>query len=137
LAFAPQDDAAATYCRKLQKEDGVLDFAQPAKVLAARINGLFPWPGCVVPLQGQIVKVGLADVAAPALGAGPPAEGGTVLGQDAEGLLLAAGDGVLRLRRMQRPGGKMLAAADFLRGFPVMAGHRVPSHPMPELVSRR
>jgi methionyl-tRNA formyltransferase len=67
----------------------------------------------------------------------PPAESGTVLGQDAEGLLLAAGDGVLRLRRMQRPGGRMLAAAEFLRGFPVTVGSRVPSQPMPELVSRR
>jgi methionyl-tRNA formyltransferase len=137
LTFAPQDDTAATYCRKLQKEDGVLDFARPASVLAARINGLFPWPGCGVPLQGQIVKVGLADVASPAPGVLPPAEGGTVLGQDAEGLLLATGDGILRFRRMQRPGGTMLAAAEFLRGFPVSTGLRIPSQPMPEWVSRR
>lgn len=137
LAFAPQDDTAATYCRKLQKEDGVLDFTRPARVLAARINGLFPWPGCVVPLHGQEVKVGLADVAAPASGVVPPVEAGTVLGQDAEGLLFATGEGVLRLRRMQRPGGKMLAAAEFLRGFPVAAGYLISSRPMPELVSRR
>ncbi|MEM8549362.1 MAG: methionyl-tRNA formyltransferase, partial [Verrucomicrobiota bacterium] len=44
--FTEQDDAQATYCRKLEKADGQLDFAAPAQVLAARINGLFPWPGC-------------------------------------------------------------------------------------------
>lgn len=133
LEFSSQDDAAATYCRKLQKEDGVLDFAAPAAVLAARVNGLFPWPGCSVTLQGQAVKVGLADVAANPF----PAEPGVVLGADADGLLVGTGDGVLRLRRLQRPGGKMLAAAEFLRGFPVPAGTVMTSSPMPELVTRR
>ena len=118
LAFTPQDDAAATYCRKLTKEDGGLDFAAAARVLAARINGLFPWPGCAVEIGGQLVKLGLADVASTGTGAARAAPG-SVLGVAAEGLLVQANDGVLRLRRLQRPGGKMLAAAEFLRGFPV------------------
>src|SRR5476651_1655619 len=46
LTFRPQDDAAATYCRRLEKADGALDFSAPARTLAARVNGLFPWPGC-------------------------------------------------------------------------------------------
>jgi len=137
LPFAPQDDSAATYCRKLQKEDGVLDFSAPARVVAARVNGLFPWPGCVITIQGQTVKVGLADVAASAAGPSSPLELGQVTGQDAEGLLVGTSDGVLRLRRLQRPGGKMLDAVEFLRGFSVPAGTRIPSLPMPELVSRR
>ena len=132
LEFRPQDEAAATYCRKLTKDDGALDFAAPAGVLARRVNGLFPWPGCSVDVAGQGVKLGLADVAG--AGRGTPGE---VLGQDAEGLLVAAGDGVLRLRRLQRPGGRMLAAADFLRGFPVSAGTVLPSRPMPVLAVPR
>ena len=47
---------------------------------------------------------------------------GTVLGTDGEGVLVATGQGVLRLRRLQRPGGRMLAAPEFLRGWPVAAG---------------
>ena len=129
LTFAPQDAGAVSFCRRLKKDDGALDFSQPAAVLAARINGLFPWPTCTISLQGQDVKLGLAE-AQP--GSGAP---GTVLGADAEGLLVGTGSGLLRLRRLQRPGGRLLSAADFLRGFPVPAGTVIASRPMPALVS--
>lgn len=138
LDFVAQDDAAATYCRKLTKDDGAVDFSTPARVLAARINGLFPWPGCTVEMAGQIVKLGLADVASivePGVNVG--LEPGTVLGRDGDGLLVSAGEGVVRLRRLQRPGGRMLPAAEFLRGFPVPAGTRLPSRPMSVLVTTR
>ena len=129
LAFTPQDEAAATFCRRLVKPDGALDFAQSAATLAARINGLFPWPTCAISLNGQEVKLGLADALA-----GTEAVG-AVLGADAHGLLVGTGAGVLRLRRLQRPGGKLLPAAEFLRGFPVPAGTQITSRPMPPLVS--
>lgn len=138
LSFAPQDEAAASHCRKLQKEDGVLDFAVSARALAARINGLFPWPACAVEINGQPIKLGLADVAVSTAGGQmTPAVAGSAIGADAEGLLLATGAGVLRLRRLQRPGGKMLAAAEFLRGFAVPAGTQLASLPMPPLVTKR
>jgi methionyl-tRNA formyltransferase len=60
-----------------------------------------------------------------------------VLGADAAGVLVATGEGVLRLRRLQRPGGRMLEAVEFLRGFPVPAGTVLPSSAMPPLVTRR
>ena len=139
LNFTVQDRAAATFCRKLEKTDGALDFTVPAAVLAARINGLFPWPGCTLELNGQTVKLGQADIPA----ASPEfhllnetlAKPGTVVGTDVEGVLLATGQGVLRLRRLQRPGGKMLAAAEFLRGFPMAAGTVIASRPMAPLVA--
>jgi methionyl-tRNA formyltransferase len=129
--FVPQDDSAATFCRRLVKGDGALDFAAPAESLAARINGLNPWPGCSVEINGQSVKIGLADVCS--LTDHKPA--GTVLGADADGLLVATGQGSLRLRLLQRPGGKLLPAVEFLRGFPVATGAILPSRPMTPLVS--
>jgi methionyl-tRNA formyltransferase len=151
LELTPQDDASATYCRKLQKEDGVLDFHATASLLAARINGLYPWPGCAVEINDQIVKLGLADVAegssagavltasesashSPGSGSTLPGE---IVGADDQGLLVACGSGVLRLRKLQRPGGRMLPAAEFLRGFAVAAGTRLASRPMPPLVTTR
>ncbi len=127
--FREQDHGAATFCRKLAKEDGVVDFTRPAAELAARINGLFPWPATTVEIAGQPIKFGLADVAANPATATP----GTVLGADNFGLLIAAADGVLRVRRMQRPGGRMLEAPEFLRGWPIAAGTILPSTPMPAL----
>ena len=131
LEFCDQDHTVATFCRRLDKSDGGLDFAAPASTLAARINGLFPWPTCACELGGQIVKIGLAD-ALPGTSTGVP---GTVVGADELGLLVATGSELLRLRRMQRPGGKMLAAAEFLRGFPVAVGTVIASQPMPPLES--
>lgn len=134
ISFIPQDDAAATYCRKLAKEDGGLDFAASARSLAARINGLFPWPGCTTEIAGQTVKVGLAEAVSAATPAGMA---GKAIGADAEELLVGTGDGVLRLCRLQRPGGKMLSAAEFLRGFAVPAGTQLTARPMPPLVTKR
>ena len=131
--FTPQDEAQATYCRRLTKDDGALDFAAPAAVLAARINGLFPWPGCAVEISGQPIKLGLADFEPATAPSGP----GTVLGADAESLRLATGVGILRLLRLQRPGGKMLPAPEFLRGFSIAPGTVLTSRPMPELLERR
>ena len=133
LAFVEQDEAAATHCRKLTKEDGALDFARPAAELAARINGLFPWPGCSAELAGEVLKLGLADVADP-FPPGAEFAPGTVIGSDAAGLLVRTGAGLLRLRRLQRPGGRMLPTADFLRGFPLPPGATFRSRPMPALL---
>jgi methionyl-tRNA formyltransferase len=58
-----------------------------------------------------------------------------VVGADASGLLVAAGRGTLRLRRMQRPGGRMLEAPEFLRGFPIPVGTALASGAMPALVA--
>lgn len=132
--FAAQDASEVTFCRRLEKADGVLDFSRPAAALAARINGLNPWPGCSVAINGQPVKLGLADVGS--LTDYQPTGPGTVLGVDSEGLLVVTGQGMLRLRKLQRPGGRMLPAADFLRGFPVAAGTQLTSVPMPPLVGR-
>lgn len=131
LAFAAQDEGAVSHCRKLEKEDGALDFAAPAAVLAARINGLFPWPTCTVEYAGQVLKIGLADHFDEP---GAMELSGEVKGCDSGGLLVATGSGVLRLRRLQRPGGRMLSAVDFLRGCPVPIGTRFPARTMPVLL---
>jgi methionyl-tRNA formyltransferase len=131
LEFRGQDPSLASYCRRLGRPDGVLDFALPASVLAARVNGLHPWPGVTVDMAGTAVRLGLAD----AITGTVPAAPGVVVDMDSEGLLVATGSGILRLLRLQRPGGRMLGAREFLRGHPVPSGTQLPSSPMPVLVS--
>lgn len=132
LAFIEQDHAAATFCRRLEKADGVLDFSVSSAVLAARINGLYPWPTCAIELCGQIIKLAQADALPSAPSSSPS---GTVLGSDAHGLLVATAEGTLRLRQLQRAGGRMLSASEFLRGFTVPTGALIASRPMPALLS--
>ncbi|KXU36431.1 methionyl-tRNA formyltransferase [Cephaloticoccus primus] len=157
LVFREQAHERATFCRRLKKSDGVLDFFRPAAELAARINGLFPWPACSIEVAGKPIKCGLAEALPaaarpemlptnipPGSATPPPLAAdaatrsprpGTVIGADSAGLLIATGQGTLRLLRLQRPGGQMLPASEFLRGNPIRPGTQIPSLPAPALVS--
>ncbi len=130
LCFVEQDETRASYCRKLTRDDGRLDFTRPASELVARINGLFPWPACSVVINGQPVKIGLAERGLDIC----PESPGSVRTMEDGALEVATGQGSVRLLKLQKPGGKMLSAAEFLRGFPVASGTLLPSEPMPPLV---
>ena len=135
LIFAPQDETQVSFCRRLSKEDGTLDFHASAAELAARINGLYPWPGCAFDIADTRVKVGLAEAEAGTENdsGGKPGES---LGSDGASLRVATGHGVLRLLRLQRPSGKMLDAPEFLRGFVIAPGTVIASHSMSRLVGK-
>ncbi|MCB1123215.1 MAG: methionyl-tRNA formyltransferase [Verrucomicrobiae bacterium] len=125
----PQDENQVTYCRTLVKQDGQLDFSRPAHVLACRINGLNPWPGCHSPFGEVNLKIGLADWF-PAPGSFEP---GQVVAVQDDGLVVGTGEGLVKFLRIQKPGGKMLPVAEFLRGFPIEPGDRFQSREMHEL----
>lgn len=109
----PQPDADVTYAPKLTRADGRLDWTRPATELDRRVRGLLPWPGAWTELRGEPLKV---------LQARPePGRGAPGMALD-DGLLIACGDGALRLRRVQRPGRGPMEAAALLRGIPVPAG---------------
>ena len=114
----PQPEAGATYAPKLSREDGRIDWAQPAEDLLRRVRALNPWPGVFTTLDGAVLKVLAAE---PASGAGPP---GMVLD---ERLAVACGAGAMRLLRVQLAGRAAMDAAAFLRGQPVRKGIRLGS----------
>ena len=120
--FRAQDESLATYCRKLEKADGQLDFSAPAKVLAARINGLDPWPGCFCAVGDVRIKLREGAVSALLPETTANSRPGTVQTASADGIEVATGEGILRIGQLQRSGGKMLPAGDFLRGFDLPAG---------------
>ncbi|MEX2381339.1 MAG: methionyl-tRNA formyltransferase [Opitutales bacterium] len=132
ISVREQDEGLATYTRKLEKEDGGLDFSASAQSLARRINGLFPWPGCFFNCREQRIKVGLADWN----DENSAAEPGTVVSRDETELRIATGSGTLCLLLLQRPGGRLLPVGDFSRGFQMLPGSRLSSSPMTPLVSR-
>jgi len=127
----PQDDNVASYCRLLRKEDGRLDFSMPARLLVRRVAAFRVWPGCFFEVGDVRVKVGCAGAAMESVEALP----GEILGERDGALALATGEGVLALRQLQRPGGKMLAASEFLRGFPLPTGTRLAIEPAFPLVA--
>lgn len=127
-----QREEEATYTRKLTKSDGGLDFHRPAAELARRINGLYPWPASKFVYEGDQIKIGLADFQDAEASAGVPGE---IAGVGDGALEVHCGQGILRLKRLQRPGGNMMEAEAFLRGFPIPVGCKLPSQPMPTLVA--
>ncbi|MDR1818512.1 MAG: methionyl-tRNA formyltransferase [Puniceicoccales bacterium] len=136
-AGVPQDEALATFTRKIARADAALDFRASARELAARARALAPWPGVTFPLGALEIKIGGA-VAEPAGNAGSAgasdAPAGTVLSADADGVRISTGDGVLRVTHLQRPTAKMLPAGAFLAGFPLAVGTLLESRGMTPLV---
>jgi len=111
LVATPQPEAGVTYAAKITKEEARLDFALPADVLARKIRAFNPFPGANGVVDGVAVKIWHADAVD---GNSTP---GQVLQADAGGIVVACGAGALRLTELQKPGGKRLAAAEFLKGF--------------------
>ena len=93
-----------------------------AIVLARRIRAFDPFPGMTVPLTTSAGTETLKLWQAVAEPWQADAKPGTVLSADASGVRVACGEGQLCLTQLQRPGGKRLSAADFLRGCPLQAG---------------
>ena len=117
LTRIPQDESAMTYDPMLNKDMGVLDWTRPAAEIVNRIHGLNPWPGCTTPYEGQRLKLLRAEAAD---GSGQPGE---ILTADPKaGLVIAAGEGAVRVTQMQAPGGKPMNPKDYLRGHPMAVG---------------
>ena len=101
-----QDDLQATYAHKLDKTAARIDWTRSAAELDRMIRAFNPWPLAHARWQEQPIKIWGAS---PETGVGQPGE---ILECSKQGLLVACGDGALRLTRLQLPGGKPLAFAD-------------------------
>ena len=113
LEAVPQPEEGVTYAAKISKDEAKLDFGLSAEALARKVRAFNPFPGAQGLVEGVAVKIWNAQ---PLAGKGEP---GRVLAADAQGIVVACGEGALRLVELQKPGGKRLAAAEFLKGFPL------------------
>lgn len=117
----PQPVEGSTYARKITKDDGRIDWSLPAQVLFNRIRGLTPWPGAFTFLPPEnklrLLKVWQAEPVT-SVGGKP----GTVLQADKTGVVVACGEGALRILALQREGGRRLTALEFSAGQTVKIG---------------
>lgn len=121
VAPRPQRHDEATIAPRLRREDGRVDWQQPAAGIFRRLRAFTPWPGAAAELRGEPVKLLWAEPVAEGTDATP----GAVLGARDGAVLVAAGEGsVLALQRLQRPGRKPVAGDDFARGERLAAGER-------------
>ncbi len=127
-----QPAEGVTYAAKLTRADESIDWSLPALALVDRVRAFDPVPGSVTALAAEPrQRIRIWRVRAATGAQAPAAEPGTVLESGAR-LVVACGDGAVEVLELQKPGGRRLAAADFLRGFPVPARARfVPFEPTP------
>ncbi len=104
-----QDDAAATYAKKLQKPEALVDWGRPALEIERQVRAFNPWPVAETRLDGEPLRIWRA-VAMGGQGGAP----GAVVAASPDGIDVATGDGVLRVLELQPPGRRKVTARDFL-----------------------
>lgn len=111
LPLTPQPEDGVVYARKIDKAETRIDWAQPAAEVHNHIRGLSPFPGawCEVTIGGKLERL---KVLRSTLGEGAAAPGAILDGN----LTVACGQGAVRLLEVQRAGGKIISAEEFLRG---------------------
>jgi methionyl-tRNA formyltransferase len=119
IAPQKQDPAKATYAPKIKKQDGEIDWRQPATVIRDRIRGLNPWPAAFTWLsepEKQRLKILKADVKSDC---GAP---GTILKADKDALVVACGSDALQVLELQLEGSRAMESRQFLLGHPLAPG---------------
>jgi len=126
LPARPQPSEGVTYAAKIAKSEAVLDWTQPADLLARRVRAFSPWPGTQFSLpDGRIIKVGAAVAVAASADQMQKAPG-AVLQMQAEGLDVRCAEGVLRITRLQKPGGTVKDMAQWAQSTSDLTGLVLP-----------
>jgi len=137
----PQPATGSTFAAKIKKEDGRINWSQPAVQIWNRLRAFTPWPGAftflagetepqvihattnpqkslpiIVPPRPQLLKIWKAEVVQRS------GRAGEILSADKTGIIVGCGQNALRILELQREGGKRLPADRFLAGFPLEAG---------------
>jgi len=127
-----QDDGLATYCRKLTKCDGFIDFNSSADSICRRVQAFRSWPSVSFCFGDQRIRIGKSSTGNASR---PLVPGEVVLGSDGN-LSIGTGTDSLVIHELQKPGGKMLPVRDFLRGFKIPDGTILESESMDDLLVR-
>jgi methionyl-tRNA formyltransferase len=125
LAPRPQNESKATYCQPIAKEEGEIDWRQPAVDIWRRVRAFNPWPGCYTRWRGRSLKI---IEAAPLEGGKSSGPGRVVALNSKAGFGVATGDGILGVWRVQMEGKKAMPAGEFLRGQREFIGAVLPSN---------
>ena len=122
LQAVAQSADGVTYASKIDKAEARIDWNQPAAVIERRMRAFDPAPGCESTLAGESLKIWRAR-----LSSGPrhlKVVPGTIVELTSDCLSVQCADGALDIVTVQKPGGKRMAVADFLRGATIQTGWR-------------
>jgi len=119
LAATPQPDGGSTYAAKIERAEAAIDWRASAATIDRQIRAFDPAPGAFTAYAGGLVKLWRAEAADGRGGAA-----GTIVAAGPDGLVVACGEGLLRVTELQPAGGRRMAAAAFVAGRRVAPGQR-------------
>jgi methionyl-tRNA formyltransferase len=110
LTGEEQDDGLANYAEKLNKSEAQIDWKRSAMDIDRQVRAFNPWPVAQADFDGKVLRVWEVESLPAATDASP----GAVLATGRDGIEVATGEGILRIRTLQMPGKRAMSAADFL-----------------------
>ena len=116
-----QNESDMTLAPIIKKEDGLIDWNQPAEVIERRVRGFNPWPSAYTQLRGMLLKVHRAKIVESTRSGVP----GEIVRADVNGLWVATGSGVLSLEEVQLENKKRLPGLEFVKGARIEIGDRL------------
>ena len=126
----PQDESAATYAHRLRKQDGIIDWTQPAERIHDLVRGLHPWPHAVTFHHGRrLIVLRSTFVEMPDTGETSDASPGTILAAHGDRLRVATGTNAIDVTEIQCEGKRPMTTREFLAGHRIAAGERVTPEP--------
>jgi methionyl-tRNA formyltransferase len=127
----PQDEAAATYAPRLTKDDGAIDWKQPADRIHDLVRGLHPWPHAFTFFRGArlILRASSSSPVSDTSDTSDTSEPGTIVEAAGDRLIVATGNGTLHVREIQAEGKRPMTVRDFLPGHRLTRGDRFTAAP--------
>lgn len=122
VRLTPQEEASATYARKILKEDGRIQWNRPADSIERQVRAMKPWPRAYTFYQGQRILIDEVELIISSVNRAAP---GTIIKAAEQGLIVAGMSGLIKIKRLQVEGKRVLDAAEFLKGFILKEGARL------------
>ena len=116
--FTPQNEADATYTKKITKTDGLLDFADSADKIVRKINAFNPWPSAYIYRGGELLKIFAAEKT------DTKGEAGKVLAVQKDGIIVGCDRSSVKITELQAAGKRKMSAEEYLRGAHISEGEK-------------
>jgi methionyl-tRNA formyltransferase len=127
LTLTPQTEVGVTYAEKILKDEAQIDWIKDAQWIDRQIRALNPMPGAWTKWQDNILKVWFSELVSPTLYSDNKNIPGQVIAMDDLGVIIACGQGSIRLQALQKAGGKKINALEFAKQNHLNIGDRLSS----------